>query len=103
MRNFTERWHSPHSPSYRTMGPGAGITSTAYASLTARLTLPAQARLVGRRRHDMANRGAMKLFAVAVLASTSTAHAGTTSWASYIDKSIKPRQLANGRAAPGNT
>jgi hypothetical protein len=44
----------------------------------------------------------MKLFAVAVLASASSAQAETT-FASYVDKTIKPRQLANGRAAPGNT
>src|SRR5688572_30619925 len=69
----------------------------------------------------MANRRAMKLFAVAVLAGTSTAHADTTTqatarsygyggvqprvdWSGKIDiYAIKPRELANGRAAPGNT
>jgi len=68
----------------------------------------------------MANRRAMKLFAVAVLAGASTAQAGTTTqsqaarastsarsgvdWSGYIDvTAIKPRELANGRPAAGNT
>ncbi|HEY5951347.1 MAG TPA: hypothetical protein VIV40_37900 [Kofleriaceae bacterium] len=64
----------------------------------------------------------MKLFAVAILASAPTASAGTRTqasqpargsaakaataidWSSYIDiAAIKPRELANGRAAVGNT
>ena len=68
----------------------------------------------------MANRRAMKLFAVAILAGTSTAYAETETqsirsygygapqprvdWSGKIDiMAIKPRVLANGRAAPGNT
>jgi hypothetical protein len=48
----------------------------------------------------------MKLFAVAVLASTSSAQAGTrpVDWGGYIDvTAIKPRELASGRPAGGNT
>jgi uncharacterized protein YecT (DUF1311 family) len=50
----------------------------------------------------------MKLFAVAVLASASSAQAGnaarTVDWNGFIDPTaIKPRELANGRPAGGNT
>jgi hypothetical protein len=67
----------------------------------------------------MANRRAMKLFAVAILAGSSTAYADTAKqvtgavraspapridWRGSIDiTAMKPRLLANGRAACGNT
>jgi hypothetical protein len=68
----------------------------------------------------MANRRAMKLFAVAILAGSSSASADTVTqvtrgaspatraasgdWRGTIDiAAIKPRELANGRAACGNT
>jgi hypothetical protein len=44
----------------------------------------------------------MKLFAVTILASTSTASAGPATWASYVDTSVKPRLIGQ-RPAPGNT
>ena len=49
----------------------------------------------------MANRRAMKLFAVAILGAASSAQA--ENWSGYVDTTIKPRQLADGRPAAGNT
>jgi hypothetical protein len=57
----------------------------------------------------MANRRAMKLFAVAVVAGASTAHAGTPTatrvdWSGRIDiTAIQPRVLADGTPAAGNS